>query len=74
MRSSACFLALLALGACATSSGENTYSAEYARLTDDCRERGGILAPTGSQSGRPQNDNVCRVTGITSGRLGNGAN
>ncbi len=70
MRTLPCLLMLLALGACSTSSGGNTYTAEYDRLVADCRERGGILAPTGSQSGRPQNDNICRVTGLPSGRLG----
>ncbi len=70
MRTLTCLAALLVLGACSTGPGVNTYTAEQDRLAADCRERGGILAPTGSESGRPQNDNVCKITGQPSDRLG----
>ncbi len=60
----------LALSACAASGGPNHYQTELQRLSADCEARGGILAPTGSQSGRPQLDNVCKVTGQPSGRTG----
>ncbi len=62
---------LLALAACASTSGSGTYAQELKQLSDSCEARGGILSPTGQQSGRPQNDNVCRITGGAS-RLTNG--
>jgi hypothetical protein len=62
---------LLALGACASTAGSSTYAQELQQLSNTCEARGGILVPTGQQSGRPQNDNVCRITGgasrLTSG-------
>lgn len=62
---------LLALAACAPTTGPSQYAAELQQLSDSCEARGGILSPTGQQSGRPQNDNVCRITGgasrLTSG-------
>ena len=62
---------LLALAACAPTTGSSTYAQELQQLSDSCETRGGILVPTGQQSGRPQNDNVCRITGgasrLTSG-------
>ena len=59
------------LAACASSGTVNSYSAQYDALVASCQDRGGILSPTGSQSGRPQNDYVCRITGQASGRIGN---
>lgn len=62
---------LLTLAACAPTTGSSTYARELQELSDSCEARGGILSPTGQQSGRPQNDNVCRITGgasrLTSG-------
>ena len=62
---------LLALAACAPTMGPSHYADELRRLSDGCEARGGILVPTGQQSGRPQTDNVCRITGgasrLTSG-------
>ena len=55
----------LALSACSTGPGTDRYGSELQRLSDDCRARGGILAPTGGQSGRPQQDNVCEIRGQT---------
>ena len=43
-------------------------NAELARLSADCEARGGVLSPTGSQSGRPQLDNVCKITAQPSNR------
>lgn len=60
----------LTLAACASGPGMDRYGTELERLTADCKARGGILAPTGQLSGRPQNDNVCRLTG-GGGRLQN---
>jgi hypothetical protein len=62
---------LLALAACASTAGSSNYAQELKQLSDSCEARGGILSPTGQQSGRPQNDNVCRITGGAS-RLTNG--
>ncbi|GLS00814.1 hypothetical protein GCM10007859_08230 [Brevundimonas denitrificans] len=54
---------LLALAACAPTTGPSHYADELRRLSDSCEARGGILVPTGQQSGRPQNDHVCRISG-----------
>jgi hypothetical protein len=51
----------LALSACATGAGSDRYNDELQQLTADCRARGGILSPTGTQSGRPQLDNICEI-------------
>ena len=58
----------LALSACAPGMGEARYETEYQRLAADCTARGGVLSPTGSQSGRPQLDNVCKITAQPSNR------
>ncbi|NJC40988.1 putative hemolysin [Brevundimonas alba] len=58
----------LTLSACASGMGSNHYQSEFERLSADCTARGGILSPTGQQSGRPQLDNVCKVTGQPSNR------
>jgi hypothetical protein len=56
----------LALSACAGTPREgNNYMTDLERLSNDCTARGGILAPTGNQSGRPQLDNVCEIRGQT---------
>ncbi|MBI2261375.1 MAG: hypothetical protein HYU62_06890 [Caulobacterales bacterium] len=60
----------LTLSACAAPMGPDPYQTELQRLSDDCEARGGILSPTGSQSGRPQLDNVCKVTAQPSNRTG----
>ena len=58
----------LTLSACATDMGSDHYQTELQRLSADCEARGGILSPTGQQSGRPQLDNVCKVTAQPSNR------
>ncbi len=63
---------LLALAACAPTMGGDRYNDELRELAESCEARGGILSPTGQQTGRPQNDNVCRITGGAS-RLTNGS-
>lgn len=64
-------LLLLAVAGCAPTMAGDRYNSELQRLTEQCAARGGILSPTGQQSGRPQNDNVCKITGgasrLTSG-------
>ncbi|WP_029417485.1 hypothetical protein [Brevundimonas bacteroides] len=60
--------ALTTLAACATPSADappNSYRADLDRLTADCRERGGILTPTGATTGRPETEYACRITGAT---------
>lgn len=59
----AALAAPLALGACATGKTYPTYQEEYDKLNAECVARGGILSPTGAQTGRPQTDNVCKITG-----------
>ena len=56
--------AVLILSACATA-GEpmESYSAATERLAADCQARGGILQNTGNQTGRPETDNICKITG-----------
>ena len=56
---------LLTLSACATMGDGNgsAYTRDYDRLTAGCQTRGGILSPTGSQSGRPANDYTCKIAG-----------
>ena len=63
---------LLAIAACAPTTGSNNYVDELRQLSDSCEARGGILVPTGQQSGRPQNDNVCRITGGASRQTNGG--
>ena len=41
------------------------------QLEADCTARGGILTPTQQQTGRPQTDNACRITGGASRIPGN---
>ena len=60
----------LTLSACASDMGPNRYQTELNRLSADCEARGGILSPTGEQSGRPQLDNVCKITAQPSSRIG----
>ncbi|MGW8706322.1 hypothetical protein ACWGLL_12895 [Brevundimonas sp. NPDC055814] len=53
----------LALVACASGRPLPTYQQEMDQLEAECRDRGGILSPTGLQTGRPQTDYVCKITG-----------
>ncbi len=52
------------LSACAsTGPGEGSYASREQKLSDDCAGRGGILAPTGASTGRPETENVCKING-----------
>jgi hypothetical protein len=51
------------LTACAGGPPQESYMSRTDKLAEDCRARGGILAPTGAQTGRPETDNICRITG-----------
>jgi len=62
--------AAAALSACASEGAPIAgYNDELRQLERDCTARGGILAPTGAQTGRPQTENVCKITGGPSGRI-----
>lgn len=52
-----------ALSACASGAGPSSYQSELEELAAACEARGGVLSPTGRQSGRPQVDNVCKISG-----------
>ena len=56
-------LGLLSLGACATGKTYPSYQEEFDKLSAECTGRGGILTPSGAQTGRPQTDNICKITG-----------
>lgn len=60
---------MLTLAACAATGGTNPHASEVERLAADCRARGGILTPSGENTGRPQVDNVCRISGEPSSRV-----
>ena len=59
----AVLVAPLALAACASGRPLPTYQQDMDRLDAECRARDGILTPTGAQTGRPQTDYACRITG-----------
>lgn len=52
----------VAASACAPTTRGNAYVNEMERLAADCQARGGILAPTGRQSGQAALDNACQLT------------
>jgi len=57
----------IAVSACAATGDArpNSYRADLDRLTADCRERGGILSPTGATTGRPETEFACRISGAS---------
>lgn len=61
----AAVVAPLALGACANGKTFPTYQEEFDKLNADCVARGGILTSSGAQTGRPQTDNICKITGAS---------
>lgn len=63
IRSAALLAAALALSACASGRPIESYSAAVQRLSDECAERGGILQPAPTLTGRPETDNICKITG-----------
>jgi hypothetical protein len=55
---------VLGLAACASDGGTSRYSEELRQLNEDCAARGGILVPSGGPTtGRPQTDNICKISG-----------
>lgn len=56
--------AALTTAACAGSgTPQPNYAQELERLTTDCAERGGLLAPTGATTGRAPTDYQCEIRG-----------
>nr|WP_313634059.1 hypothetical protein [Brevundimonas naejangsanensis] len=55
----------LALAGCATGRGLPTYQEEMTKLDAECVARGGILTPSGMQTGRPQTGYLCKMTGAS---------
>jgi uncharacterized lipoprotein len=51
------------LAACGTVNGPNTYQKDMDALEAACTRSQGILTPTGVQTGRPQTDYACKITG-----------
>ncbi|WP_332659788.1 hypothetical protein [Brevundimonas sp.] len=58
-------LLLLAAAGCASTATTDRYATDMQKLAEDCAAQGGILAPTGRQSGRPNTDNFCKLTSAT---------
>lgn len=58
---SAPIMLILGLAACATTPDESRYNEDLRQLAADCAARGGVLAPTGQLTGRPETENVCRI-------------
>ena len=59
------FVSAVALTACASTGREGATSSGYsdtARLQRECDRRGGMLIPTGRNTGEPALDNSCDVT------------
>ena len=56
-------LALPLLAACGTTGGVNGYQQEMDALEAACARDQGILVPTGVQTGRPQTEYACKITG-----------
>lgn len=61
-------MAGLALSAC-TAAGAVRPNEDLAKLESDCKDRGGILMPSGRATGHENLDNVCRISGGPSDRL-----
>jgi hypothetical protein len=54
----------LVLSACAGGPPLESTAERLSALEQSCRERGGVLVPSGAPlTGRPEVDNVCRITG-----------
>jgi hypothetical protein len=60
--SAAISLPLLA-AACATTGGVNQYQRDLDALEKTCTQRQGILTPTGLQTGWPETEYACTITG-----------
>lgn len=56
-------ISLPLLAACGTTGSVNSYQKDMDALEAECTRRQGILTPTGVQTGRPQTDYACKITG-----------
>ena len=56
-------LVLPLLSGCGTMGATNTYQQELNALEAACTHDQGILTPTGVQTGRPQTEYACKITG-----------
>jgi hypothetical protein len=70
MRTPLAIAAVLALGACAgtetpttAAMSDGSYAQERADLERQCDSRTGILVPSGSLTGNPRTDYVCKIHG-----------
>ena len=63
MRIALLALVVTPLAACAAGATGDRYNDELDRLSQACQDRGGILTPSGSQSGRPNTDYICEIRG-----------
>ncbi len=63
MRAAILLAALAVLGGCATTPpmANSSFRAEFDRLETDCTTRGGMLTPTGANTGRVETDYACRI-------------
>jgi uncharacterized lipoprotein len=56
-------IAMPLLAACSTTGGISQYQKDMSALEKTCTERQGILTPTGLQTGRPETEYACTITG-----------
>ncbi|WP_438851620.1 hypothetical protein [Brevundimonas nasdae] len=56
-------IAIPLLAACGTTGGVSQYQKDMNALEKTCTERQGILTPTGLQTGRPETEYACTITG-----------
>ncbi|MEW6538285.1 MAG: hypothetical protein AB1448_06805 [Pseudomonadota bacterium] len=52
------------LSGCGTTGATNTYQQELNALEAACTRNQGILTPTGLQTGRPQTEYACKISGL----------
>lgn len=53
--------------ACGSMGGTSKYQQELNALEAACVRDQGILSPTGVETGRPQSEYVCKISGVASG-------
>ena len=51
------------LAACGTTGGVSSYQRDMDALEKTCTQRQGILTPTGLQTGKPETEYACTITG-----------
>lgn len=70
MRSGLLFALVIAsaLAGCAPTTAKGQYQRDFERLDASCKERQGILVATSGNTGHPETDYACRISGAS--RLG----